>query len=286
MKSGCHEQCYSKDAFRVDRNGRSWNLYWSKKGFAGEFIQHLPALIEAWRKKHGNQSRLKVVLFARVSSGPQKKKGNLRHQLAKLRADVAALGCDVILKIREVSNGSIWTDRPRFERAIECARRQGAVLVAAYRDRFLRHAFYNGTKKSDFPTVLEYFDFRKATTGIAVATVLHPDASNARSEQTTSGQQAKGTPIGRPQRKYHGPGSSSRRKVVWLPFAQTCLAEGWSLNRLHRHFRGLAERRGGSGFPAPSLSTLSRWKALNSPIPFSICAAGIENACYEGKRSF
>jgi hypothetical protein len=94
MKTEYHKPCYSRDAYWVDESGRRWSLIWSRRGFASEFIHHLPALLAKTKNR-------RVVLYIRASAAWQKSNGNLDEAVQEALQQLEALGCTVVAVFTE-----------------------------------------------------------------------------------------------------------------------------------------------------------------------------------------
>ncbi len=188
----------SHEAYRIDERGRKTNLWRSTPGIASEFIHHLSALIE-------RDSKLPtLVLHCRASTKGQEKNGNLNDQmmdaLRKLLKMGFRLGRDIIVfeGVESSRIGSENEDRPLLEQALDEARKRGAILVAAHRDRFLRNRHLGTEWPHEQPTIRDYMDLMCLARDVPLATIQHPDHPAAKSDQIKRGQESKGNRGGRP----------------------------------------------------------------------------------------
>jgi hypothetical protein len=251
MKIKYLKPCYSRDAYSVDRNGKRWNLFCFRRGIASEFIHHLPKLLATTKNR-------RVVLYVRASSAWQKENGNLDEAKQEALRQLKALGCTVIAVFSEVANSSIdGLYRFAFFKAIACAKRHGAILVSPSRDRLLRHEFFKKTNRTELPMISEYRLLRFWTSGIHVATLLHPDKP-ARGLQIKRGQRAKGNRVGRPRWEQVGPGWMKRRMQAYLVWAESLREEGWPYHKIADYFK-----RARAGYRTPTAMTVWNW--LNRP---------------------
>ena len=247
MKIKYHKQCYSRDAYWVSESGRQYSLFWFRRGFASEFIHHLPALLAKTKNR-------RIVLYVRASSAWQKTNGNLDEAVQEALRQLEALGCTVVGVFTEVAHSSIFNEaRFQFERAITCARENNAILVAPSRDRFLRCNSFDKTNRTELPTIMEYLTLRNITSGVKLATLIHPDEA-ARGLQIKRGQRAKGNRVGRPRWERIGPGWMKRRKQAHLVWAESLREEGWPYHKIANYFKRLR-----AGYRTPTPMTVWNW---------------------------
>ncbi len=240
------EPKYSDEAYRIDRQGRKTNLWRCTPGIASEFIHHLSAFIERIGKLPV------VVLYSRVSHPNQEQSGNLDDQtmdaLRKLLKMGFRLGRDIIV-FEGVESSRLQDDRFLLERAIEEARKRGAILVAVHRDRLLRNRFVDPTWQYELPVVSEYVQLLRLARDVPLATIQHPDDPAARSDQIKRGQRAKGNRGGRPaKRKW------KERRLVWIHLARKMREAGLP-------FRQIADRLNarGDGYCNVTHMTVRNW---------------------------
>ena len=199
---------YSHEAFRTDSRGREHSLWDSVPGVASEFIHHLPDLLKRKRRP--------IVLYCRVSSEKQERQGNLVHQkdwaIGQLLEMGFSPGPDLLI-FDGVESSRVQDPRLLLNEAIDEARRRGAILVAGYRDRFIRwrHEFENSTR-NQLPLIGEYMGLRKMAGDVPFATIYPPDGPLARSDQIKRGQRAKGNRGGRPPK---GDQRALLKRVWW-----------------------------------------------------------------------
>lgn len=194
--SGNSEVYFRKNPRRVSAVRRLDRRYPKGESVApSRRIAHLKKLVQA----HG--PGLRVVLHARESY----RNANLDKQVDALKADVTALGCEVLEVFTE--QGAGWQppeNRYSLFRAIAIARKSGAVLVVRDTERLLRPLRFELTKSDDEPlTDLDFSRLLKMLGGIQVASTLAPDASphEIRSARVRAGQKRSGNKSGRPLSK-------------------------------------------------------------------------------------
>jgi DNA invertase Pin-like site-specific DNA recombinase len=126
-----------------------------------------------------------------------------------------------------VETSNIFGNRVILERAIEEARRLGAILVAPSRDRIIRSQCFGPgkTAKVEQPSVHEYEYLLQLANGVVLATLLPPD-ERGHSSQVRRGQAAKGRKGGRPRKK--NPGEVKDRRLRLTPLAIKKLSSGMS----------------------------------------------------------
>lgn len=234
---------------------RSWRF---TRGIASEYIASLKRLVArevGLNTAPGVTGRL-VVLYCRESSCKQQARGNLKIQIDHMVETVEALGCRIakhedgehcIFKevvtadIRAVYDNSPGRKiRRQLERAIDCARHHGAVLVAYSRDRLLRHSGYNGTNETDEPTIWELKLFEELADGVTVATILDPDTPSGvvRGFQIKLGQ-AKKSKGGRPPKHASERKSYNARRKRLRTIVKVLYLQGWSLRPIMKWVNGL-----------------------------------------------
>ncbi len=163
----------------------------------GKASNYITSLEELVRKR----IPLKAALLGRVSACMQNHKGNLNDQLVSLRQAVEAYAIPIVCEFKEVGSGW-WHERERLDAAARRALDEGAVLLAESTDRFIRSIYYDSKRNpSAQPSVPEYEELRRATKGVTLVTILHPDTpwKEVRSYQSKRGQQTKGNKGGRPK---------------------------------------------------------------------------------------
>lgn len=178
-------------------------------GKASNYIKYFEQLIR-------EQPDLKVVLFGRVSACMQNHKGNLNDQLVSLRRAVEKYKVPIVCEFKEIGSGW-WHERERLQAAARRAFDERAVILAESTDRFIRSIYYDTKKNpSAQPSSLEYEELLRVTTGVTLATMLHPDTpwKEVRSHQSKRGQQIKGNSGGRP--KVNKPGYKKQRRLEKL----------------------------------------------------------------------
>jgi len=186
-----------------------------------------------------------VVLFLRVSTPGQERKGHLDHQESKLR-QLKDRGFDIIGVFRETGAG--WAAvRVRFETAAAISKDGGATLVAESSGRFIRTYRYGervkearqrrGERKTVhlLPNVAEYEALLALVDGAALATLHHPNMPEAevRGEESKRGQAATGNRGGRPKGKM----SKKQRRELNMPKVVELRKSGLS-------FRAIGEKLG------------------------------------------
>lgn len=216
--------------FRVDSQGRRWSIKRYEKGCANDAgIVHLPELLRTTKNRN-------VVLMCRVSTDEQKENGNLKEAVSAAVKELESYGCNIVAIFEDSESNAIYKDRFLLDLAIGAAEEHGAILVAPSRCRFFRARGYDGTIKSDWPSMGDFSLFRVWLRNVQVATLLHPD-QRARSAQTKRGQLAKGGRIGRRKNLVSGPGATLKRKRVLAPLANELRRQGFSYREIAESLR-------------------------------------------------
>lgn len=187
----------------------------SRPGKASDYIDHIEDLVKEY-------PGLPVVLWCRVSGRMQDYKGDLEEMKARDRQELEKLGTDIVGDCQAVVSG--WDeDRETLRVAARKARKAGAVLLAESTDRLIRSkAFHTKRNPGAQPTVQEFEELLRATQGVPLATILHPDTPwrEVRAWQAKRGQHAKGRKGGRPSKKRPGCKKqkrlANRSKVFWM----------------------------------------------------------------------
>lgn len=163
-----------------------------KPGIASNYLHHLPDLLAM---------NLPVFLYLRVSTPKQFNGRNIddlrEWSLRQLRR-LFIKWPGGIYDCQESSH--IQESRPILERIIADARDAGGIVVAPFRDRFIRHEFFDGTNSSDKPTDEEYRRLLEMADGVPLATIIHPD-SPSRSIRTAQAMRARNANAGRPAKE-------------------------------------------------------------------------------------
>lgn len=114
-----------------------------------------------------------VVLWCRVSSGPQDTTGNNANQAAELRAAVASRGGTLVGVVAHA--GRIADADTALFRAANIAVRHGAVLLAESTSRFIRHHRYHPKLRPHFmPTGVGLRELRWVCGDVLLVTLLNP----------------------------------------------------------------------------------------------------------------
>jgi DNA invertase Pin-like site-specific DNA recombinase len=184
-------------------------------GVASDEIRHVAGLANA------DGSPVRIVLYVRKSNHEGDNLADQRHEaLDKL----VSPRLHVVAVVECVESSQMWHWRSGLEEAIERARAFDAAVAAFDRSRFLRSEYYDGTNRSDPPTVIDYRRLRRLAGDVTLATILHPDAAPGenRSAQTRRGQRTKSKLGGRPIK------GRDRFRRKWLPLARNLRDDGLS----------------------------------------------------------
>ena len=163
----------------------------------------------------------KVVVWCRVSSGPQDTNGNNDDQEAELRAAVEARGGTVV-RVEHFAGRASEADAPLY-RAANRAGQAGAVLLAESTSRFTRHPKYHPRRRPHLVAgASELRGLRWVCGDVTLVTLHDPDTTwrQDRALQSKRGQRQEGNKGGRPTKRE--PGYKKRRrhimlsKVFWL----------------------------------------------------------------------
>ena len=142
-----------------------------------------------------------VVLWCRVSSGPQAANGNNADQEAELRAAAAARGCPVVAV--RTHDGRATDAEAKLYDAARTAAAAGAVLLAEGTSRFVRSPnFHPSSRPNATPAAPHLRNLKPACGDVPLATLHHPDETPAeeRGRQTVRGMEQKGRHGGRPRK--------------------------------------------------------------------------------------
>lgn len=153
-----------------------------------------------------------VVLVARVSTGRQDKRNNLRDQLARLRRTVEEFGGKVVGVFWQ--RGSGQEPEAWLGRVAAYAQKRNAVILAESVDRFVRSKFFNTKTCPNARASEAELKWLQLVCGeVRLMTVVHPDASlrEVKSYHTIRGQQEKGRKGGRPRARK--PGDKKKERV-------------------------------------------------------------------------
>ncbi len=205
----------------------------------GRFVRRLAG----YHKKHPD---LAVVLYVRVSSGWQERKGNLAVCEWVLRRACKKLGIRIVAVFRDVISGWVLNEnRGRLIAAVECARKHEAqtgrhtAVLAPCTDRFVRNADYNSETNPDAtPTEAEFCKLKELTGGVPLLTYLFPDLTprEVQSYRTRWAQQFKGRKGGGDRK----PGRCKRRKARLQPEACRLHDAGLSCREIRDRLRDMS----------------------------------------------
>ena len=165
----------------------------------------------------------KVILWCRVSGGPQGTNGNNADQEVEMRAAVEARGANVTSVEHYIgrASGDAW--HAWLCRVANKAEREGAVLLAESTSRFVRHPEYHPKHNPHLaPGLQELSDLRWVCGDVTLVTLHDPDITwkDERALQSKRGQRQKGNRGGRPTKRTPGYKKHRRRmmlsKVFWL----------------------------------------------------------------------
>ncbi len=167
------EPKYSHEAFGYTRHGRRWNLWQWTPGIASEFIHHFPDINQV-------DPTRPVVLMYRSSNKEEVRLGKHDDGLTQAIEELGRYGVKLGGRLKAVFDGvessSIYNYRRMLEEALECAREHNAIFVPGMtRDRLLRSHSFDGTTKSESPTIAEYMGFMRMADDVPVALLLPPD---------------------------------------------------------------------------------------------------------------
>ncbi len=179
---------------------------------------------------------LRVVLYVRVSSDKQGRRGNGVHQMEALRNKVKYWGrvhkvrIEIVGEFSEedVSAWKLWPGgRPELVKAGQLARRKDAVIVAMHTSRFVRNRHH---ARGVLPTVEDFEKLQELVGGVQLATVIRPDTQEDRSADTKRGLKASKKRRGRPPKKR--PGDKKRLRLTYKPQIVQRRKEGWKVDQL------------------------------------------------------
>ena len=217
------EPRFSYEAFPPDRPERKWSRWRCTPGVGGEFIEHLPSLLE-------RKGQPLIVLLCRVSSKEQEQAGNLdvqrRYAIKCLQEKGYRRGRDLFV-VEGVESSRIQDDRHLLFLAVEEARKCGGIVVAVSRDRLIRSRSFDGSNVTEPPTISEYLQLKSLAGVVPLATIMHPDDPAARSDQIKRGQTAKGRKGGRPRKR-----KWKERRLAWIGLAMKMRDEGQSYQQI------------------------------------------------------
>jgi DNA invertase Pin-like site-specific DNA recombinase len=180
----------------------------------------------------------KVVVYYRASGRAQKNSGKFAWQKQLTESYLPENGYEIVGTFEIVICGRHFRYRSALRQAVALARKTGAIVVAATRDRFVRAVGYNGTHQSDRPTLRQYEELCELADGVTLATIIPPETSPeaVRSIQVNGGHQAAGNKGGRPRKKKPcPPGHKKRQREAQLPMALELHQQGYSLSQIANH---------------------------------------------------
>ncbi len=249
---------FRHEAYRIDSHGRKTSRWPITQGIASESIHHIPLLL-------ARVGRLPIVLYCRVSTDDQQKHGNLRdeeveaiQQLSMLRYE---LGINLFV-LSGVETSNVRGERPLLVEAIALAKSRGAILVAPSRDRFIRWGHFTRGVPDELepPTIVEYLLLQDLAGTVPLATILPPDAPEARSTQIKRGHKAKGRKGGRGKKAMSSPEPPEgkrewkKRREARIEFARQERDAGLSYQQITDELNAIAD-----GFPAQTKMTVWNW---------------------------
>lgn len=198
------------------------DLYRGKPGIASNYIHHFAeyARSHLWPK---------VMLYLRVSTREQYRKGNFDDQGAWCRKVLKGFGAVLVRMPYEeyVSGVCGKVDRWGLRYAAEWARKLGAVLVAESTDRLIRNALWTTENPDAWPTEDEFEDLFLITKGVPLATLLPPDMPWKEVRAHQSNRKAKLTPP-----MLRTPGYKKASRIINQPKAIEMAADGMSLRQI------------------------------------------------------
>ncbi|MFW6170977.1 MAG: recombinase family protein [Planctomycetota bacterium] len=214
-------------------------------------IRHLDSLIEERR-------RILAVVYMRVSTYRQRKKGNLRNRAKALRRRLHRKGIRIARQFTEAVSGRGLDDRKALRKAIAAARRLQisrpdtlVIVVTDARNRFLRGPYFNGENWTEAPQRRQYRRLRRMAGDVTLATYLKPDAPAQKVrayEDRVAGES--GRRIGRPEIPPQSiPGAKTAERERLRPIALKLKRRGYSFRAIARQIQ-------------KSPSTIRRWLGL------------------------
>lgn len=148
-------------------------------------------------------SGMNAVTYIRVSDPKQGRSGlGLEAQTAAVGQFVRSHGLHVVAEFREVETGTNKRKRPELRRALEAARREGAVLLIARIDRLARNvAFIANLMEARVPFVAVDMPDVDDLTIHVLAAVAEKEAKRISSttKEALSAARARGVKLGNPQ---------------------------------------------------------------------------------------
>lgn len=203
----------------------------------------------------------KIVTYYRVSRQQQAASGlGLEAQEAAVRAFVTSRGLEVVQTFTEVETGTNKRKRPELVKALDAAKREGAVLLIAKLDRLARNVhFISGLLESWVRFVaVDMPDIDNLTVHI-LAAVAEKEAKliSARTREALAAAKARGTKLGRPESltddaRRKGAQANTRAAVEVhrqaAAYAVALKGQGRSLRDIAQHLEqaGYKPRRSGS----------------------------------------
>lgn len=172
-------------------------------------------LVKPFAKLLTDSTRLRVVVFLRVSSREQKRSKSLTCQRRAILNFLNGKNAIVIDVFSAIASG--WDeDRHDFIRAVECARKHGAVLLAESADRLLRGEFFKTTQNPPIlPREDEWESLARLAEGVTLATLRNPDEhwKVTRGYQTRRGLDQRRAKCGRPRKWCTGELKNRRNEI-------------------------------------------------------------------------
>lgn len=166
-----------------------------------------------------------VLLFGRVSSGPQETNGNLADQIKFLSEFVQDQSAIIVGTVEIQHSGwANYGSRGWLLDAVILAIQSHAKILAESTDRFVRHPHYHSSLRPNLQAPdYDLQDLAMWTSGVLLHTFLHPNATpqEVRSHQRKRGQWAK--------KSYGGNFSNSKHKFDFKTQQQSDLKAVWSM---------------------------------------------------------
>ena len=149
----------------------------------------------------------RVLLFGRVSSGPQERNGNLADQI-KFLANFAQEQSAIVIGTIEIqhSGWAVYGSCEWLLDAVIWAIQSDAKILAESTDRYRRHPHYHSKLRPDLQAPdHDLQDLAMWTNGASLHTFLDPNATpkEVRSHQRKRGQWAKDSFGGNPSKSKH-----------------------------------------------------------------------------------
>lgn len=183
-----------------------------------------PGLHFGWIKDYRDENP-PVVVYARVSTGPQETRGTLELRVKHLKAELRKLGFTVVGCVSETMNAKT-SQRPQLAHACDIAMKHGGIVVAHSWERFIRPNDWDKLNRDAWPLMTQWKQLKAQLAPVDLVTLWIADYSD-RGIKKLEKQIRK---PGRKPRKT--PGSKKRLRMQHIAKARQLNSEGLSYRQI------------------------------------------------------